>query len=606
MSIAPLKRVAVIGAAKDKRGLLEGLQALGCVHLMPFARQKDEKPATDADTAPPVNTPIVDARKALNFLRDAGYQRRQVLRQGAFQFDSVVAQALSVKTQLRVTGDKRDYLRARIKDVEPWGSIEFSDEGAPAGYHLWFYVLPRRQADALNAVSQPWYIASVDTRFAYVVVIAPEEPAPDLLPVPRVRMGAKSIVSLREELREAEIKLDDLAAERNALTRFIALIEANLTAAENQAELSRGEHAAYCDDALAALQGWAPVDQLGDIEAFVEAKGLALYAEDPGPEDPAPTLLRQPEERLAGIDLSLFYQVPSYGSWDPTLLLLISFPLFFAMIMADAGYGIVLGICLALFWRRLGRTARGRSYRILGAWLVFATCLYGALLGSYFGATPPQDSFLAAFNVLSINDFDTMMQLSIGVGVLHIVIANLLSAFVHRGAPNMLSKIGWITASISGYLLYAAGASPLVKAAAVPALCLGLALIFLFSSAAQGRNIKTQVKRLLDGAQALAGAMTAFGDILSYMRLFALGLASASLAVTFNQLAMSAHEALPGLGFLAAALILLLGHGLNLALAIISGVVHGLRLNYIEFFKWGFDEEGEAFSPFSVKQVEAT
>jgi V/A-type H+-transporting ATPase subunit I len=101
----------------------------------------------------------------------------------------------------------------------------------------------------------------------------------------------------------------------------------------------------------------------------------------------------------------------------------------------------------------------------------------------------------------------------------------------------------------------------------------------------------------------LAGAMGLFGDVLSYMRLFALGLASASLALTFNQLAGQADAALPGLGLLVAILILLVGHGLNFALALMSGVVHGLRLNYIEFFKWGLSGEGRPFERFARKEA---
>lgn len=610
MSIAPLKRVAVIGAIEDQADLLEGLQALGCLHVMPFKAKADpysaERDGGEDAAGTSVEAPISDTRKALTFLKDTPHQRRRAAHQHDFQLSRVVAQTLDLKTQLRVTRDKRDFLKARIKDVEPWGNIAFSKHGAPDGYHLWFYVLPKRDMKALQTIPAPWSIAAIDGRFAYLVVVARDEPAPDLLPVPRVHMGSQSLTDLRRALEDTEDALDDLAAKRSALTRFIGLIETNLASAENQAALRGAEQAAYGDDAITALQGWAPANQLPDIEAFTQAAGLALYADDPGPNDAPPTLLQQPAERQSGVDLSLFYQVPSYGSWDPTLLLLVSFPLFFAMIMADAGYGLVLGALLVLFWRRLGGSARGRSYRTLGAWLVFATCVYGALVGSYFGAAPPDGSVLAALNILSINDFDTMMRLSIGVGVVHIVIANLLSAYVHRRRPDMLSKLGWITVSVSGYLLYAAAGSATVTAGAVPAMCVGLALIFFFSSAERGWGLKTHIKRALGGAQALAGAMTAFGDILSYMRLFALGLASASLAVTFNQLAMSAHEAMPGLGFLAAALILLLGHGLNLALAIISGVVHGLRLNYIEFFKWGFDDEGEAFSPFSLKRVDAT
>ena len=110
--------------------------------------------------------------------------------------------------------------------------------------------------------------------------------------------------------------------------------------------------------------------------------------------------------------------------------------------------------------------------------------------------------------------------------------------------------------------------------------------------------------RMLDGLKALTGAMGMFGDVLSYMRLFALGLASASLALTFNGLATQIREEVPGMGLFLAILVLLLGHVINLALSIMSGVVHGLRLNFIEFYKWGMPGEGKAFEKFARKEVQ--
>jgi V/A-type H+-transporting ATPase subunit I len=94
----------------------------------------------------------------------------------------------------------------------------------------------------------------------------------------------------------------------------------------------------------------------------------------------------------------------------------------------------------------------------------------------------------------------------------------------------------------------------------------------------------------------------AFGDVLSYLRLFALGLASASLAAAFNDMAADVRAAIPGIGFLFALLILLLGHSLNFLLSLASGFIHGLRLNVIEFFKWGVQEEGNPYRPFERKE----
>jgi V/A-type H+-transporting ATPase subunit I len=108
----------------------------------------------------------------------------------------------------------------------------------------------------------------------------------------------------------------------------------------------------------------------------------------------------------------------------------------------------------------------------------------------------------------------------------------------------------------------------------------------------------------LRGLQGLTRISSAFGDSLSYLRLFALGLASASLASTFNDLAGQVKAALPAFGIFFAILIVLLGHGLNFVLALTSGLIHGLRLNFIEFFKWSISEEGHPFKAFARKESE--
>jgi V/A-type H+-transporting ATPase subunit I len=101
---------------------------------------------------------------------------------------------------------------------------------------------------------------------------------------------------------------------------------------------------------------------------------------------------------------------------------------------------------------------------------------------------------------------------------------------------------------------------------------------------------------------ALTAVSGAFGDVLSYLRLFALGLASASLAMAFNDMAADVRDAIPGIGVLFALLILLLGHALNFLLSVSSGFIHGLRLNVIEFFKWGVKDEGNPWRPFERKE----
>ena len=597
MSITRLKKVTLCGLLKEKRDVLEGLQDLGCLHLVPL-----RPPPAEVERALPAHAE--GAYKALRFLTDVADRRRQVVRDPDFDVDRFVEEVLDLKQRLREATDRRDFLANRIREVEPWGDIDFPPEETLAGYRLWFYTLRRTDLRRLEGIGLPWHTTRQDDRVAYVVVIAKEEPPRDLLPVRRTHVGALPLSELAAQLEDVEIALEDLGAQRQALTRFIYLLSANLAEAENHASLANAGQKTRDDDAITAVQGWAPIETIEHLQEYAREHELACLIADPLPEDEPPTLIDQPEEMAAGVDLTLFYKVPSYTGWDPTVVLVGSFCVFFAMILADAGYGLLLALGVLLFWRRLGASLRGRGYRRLGVWLAVSSIAYGAIVGSYFGVTPPSDTWLARIHLLSVNDFDTMMRISIVIGVLHIGLANATVAYLNRARWTALSNIGWIVGLAGGLLYWLAASHDAARTAASVLMAIGGAMVLLFSSPRAVTTASDHAWRLLDGVRSLAGVMGAFGDVLSYMRLFALGLASASLAMTFNELARSAYAALPGLRVLAAVLILVIGHALNLGLSVLSGVVHGLRLNFIEFYKWGLPDEGTAFERFARKEVE--
>jgi V/A-type H+-transporting ATPase subunit I len=201
-----------------------------------------------------------------------------------------------------------------------------------------------------------------------------------------------------------------------------------------------------------------------------------------------------------------------------------------------------------------------------------------------------------------------MMQISISVGVLHLAIANLGLAWSRRWSPMMLSSLGWVAAFLGGWA-WGFGKSGLQPQQSLIlyggwALGAGIVAVLLFSSHRPlfTLSVKAHGRRLIDGVMSLAGISRAFGDVLSYLRLFALGLASAQLAGTFNELTLKASSFV-GIGSLLAVFAVVFGHGLNFVLAIMSGVVHGLRLNCIEFFGWSLPDEGHPFQPFCKKET---
>ncbi|MBT8128177.1 MAG: V-type ATP synthase subunit I [Gammaproteobacteria bacterium] len=598
MSIARLKKVTVCGLLTEKQKLLQGLQALGCMHLLALrpAPAEVEKAATPRAEA---------AYRALRFLSDMPEKRKQVTRDPSFDVSSVVQQALDVKDRLRDATDRNEFLGHRIEQIKPWGDIAFPPLAELAHQRLWFYILPIRKLGALEAVELPWQIVKRDQRQVYVVVIAEHEPPADLLPVPRTYTGALPLNELKAQLEDNEIEIEDIVAERYALTRYIYLLSVNLAEAENRASLIYADQQTRDEAGITAIQAWVPEDAIKAVEAYVEQAGLACLIEDPDANDDPPTMIEQPDEMKAGVDLAMFYTVPPYRSWDPSVVLSFSFALFFAMIISDAGYGLVLMILLLAYWQRLGKSAQGRAYRLLGASLFGTAVVYGVLVGSYFGVTPPDDSLLGRMHLLDIGDYAAMMKISIIIGVLHLVLANALVALQNRGRSKAIANLGWIACLCGGVLLAYSEPDSGLASVALALLISGLGTVLLFTSERPIVKLPVDVVwRLVDGLRALTGVMGLFGDVLSYMRLFALGLASASLALTFNNLATQIVDAVPGLGLLLALLLLLLGHTINLALAVMSGVVHGLRLNFIEFYKWGMTGEGKPFQKFARKEVE--
>ncbi len=595
MSIVPMKRVAVCGPLPEKEATLEALQRLGVLHLIPL---KAADPLAPTDAAERNR-----ARTAFRHIADSPEQRRYYRPGRTFDLAAVVTKINENRRHLRRLSDLRDDLVQRIADVAIWGDITLPPIDALGRERLWFYVLPLKERRALDAVVLPWAIVGRDTTHLFVVVIHPDEPPANLLSVPRTHFGAKPLHALRAELEETEIALDKAKAERGELTRWRLLLGAELAEAEDADERRDVAGRTLDTGGLFAVQGWAPAESAAAIEALADERRLAVLVETPTVNDRPPTLLRPKDDRLGGgADLTYFYTTPAYGAWDPSFVVFTSFAIFFAMIMADAGYAVVIGLITAWFWRRMGETASGQRMRVMLAVIAGASLIYGVLAGSYFGVAPHAGSLLAKIAIVHITNFDEMMKLSVVIGAVHVGIALAATAWLARTSLRALVPIGWLAVILGGLMLWL-GAGSLNHGGGA---FVGAGLASVFVGSATARPAKTVTDWLLcvaDGFMGLTSITKLFGDILSYLRLFALGLASASLAETFNGMASGLQFSRPGLGLLAAILILAFGHAINFVIGIMGGVVHGLRLNYIEFFGWGLSEEGYPFRAFAKREI---
>ncbi|WOG29632.1 V-type ATP synthase subunit I [Endozoicomonas sp. 8E] len=601
MAIKQLNKITLYGPGEDKTRILQGLQTLGCMHLIPLS---------DNTVDQSLRMQPAQASEAIAWLERSPRIRRQLKDKNHVCIDQVVAEVLDNKASVREVSDARDKLVERIREVRQWGEFSLPSLSDLNGQRFWFYVVPIGEMEALSEVLKendlPWEEIHRDHRQAYVIVISTSEPAEDLLPVPRSHVGMVPLSRLEMELEESEHLLEEQLAEREALTRWHYLLGQTVAARQDQAALEEASSGTQDEGTFFLVQGWVAVSEKKAVEAFCLENGVAAILEEPSEEDNPPTLLDKSDSIGGGSDALGFFQTPNYRTWDPGNLVFYSFSLFFAMIMSDAMYSLLFGGIVFMFRKNLKKTEAGSRLMNLAYFMSAAGVVWGVLIGSYFGVAPESAGILGHLAVVDLNDYSAMMKLSVFVGVTHLIIANIMTAVVNRGSSHALAPVGWAIIMASGLSMWLGTTDtlPTVFADKVgPAgLIAGALLVFLFTSTRPVRSIGSLCLRGLDGLKGIYNITSAFGDVLSYMRLFALGLSGASLAMTFNTLAMDALDSSPVIGVLFSGLILLLGHILNFALCIMSGVVHGMRLNVIEFVNWGLSDEGYPFKSFRKQE----
>lgn len=617
MAIVKLSKITLYGRSSQRDSVLIGLQTLGCVHLVDLHGVTQPQLLEDAARS--------EVHEAIKYLSACPDQRPSAVHDSGYDRERITRRTLLNQRARVDLSEEREKLVRAIAETQPWGDFRLPPPEAVGGLRFWLYRMRHPELRALEGCEFAWQVISSTSRFNHVVVISAEQPIG--VPGRQVVLDPRSQSELQARLEEVDQTLERLELERISLTRWLSRLTADLEAADDERRLREAADHLLTDEALFALRGWAPQQTVPEIETFARQHHLAMTVQDPEPDETPPTLLKNPQAVTGAEGAVTFYMTPHYRSWDPTWLMYVSFSLFFAMIMADAGYGLVLAVILAAITPKLRRSEKGRRLLGLLIAIVAMTIGYGVLIGSYFGALPPADSLLDHLiwkrgGETIMNDQAAMMLLAAAIGVIHLMTANLISAWNARGSSRAVGYIGWAAALAGGLLMAIAKLeSPPLAAwfaermgrslestsaafwqAGVAALDGGLAAVFLFSSDRPllSSRVSDWMWRPVEGLLSLTNISKAFGDTLSYLRLFALGLASAQLAVTFNGLAAGAME-ISGVGLLLGSLIFVIGHALNLVLGIVGGVVHGLRLNCIEFFSWSLTDEGYPFRAFCKK-----
>ena len=603
---------------EEKEGFLEQLQELGVVDI-----SRSEKPV-DQDSHQML-AQASRAKKALEFLEGIDYTKdtdaEAIAKATVTVEDDPVTFIEGCRSRIAELGvalaDAEKQMKARL----PWGEYDRKAvEGlSDLGYAVRYYCVDKKRFDEAWGGLYPLQVVSEDGKKVWFVTVAPKDeiysfPVQETAAPEGTYAEAAALAgSIREEIITCKAGL------MNAKDYIPAIKEAcNRDLVELDRYLADSAAVAAAEDHITVFTGFAPVD---DDQILVEAfdkMGVFYIKEEAVEEDNPPIKLKNNWFTRQFESFTGMYGMPVYSEFDPTAIVAPFYLLFFAMCLGDAGYGIVLllfGLMLNRGWVKFAMfDGLGTIISILGA----GTLVVGTVLGTFFGMSLYEAAWVPQWlkscmivgevEVPGMGMFNIQMLLALAIGVFHICLAMTVKAIGYTkrfGFKENISTWGWLLLILGGIVLAILGVGKFLSPAAIKWAVIVIGsisalAIYIFNT--PGRNPLINIGAGLWDTYNMATGI--LGDVLSYIRLFALGLAGGMLGQAFNNLAemVRSDSIVTWIPFV---LILLFGHVLNILMSSLGAFVHPLRLTFVEYFKnAGYEGKGARYNPLSTTKTE--
>lgn len=394
---------------------------------------------------------------------------------------------------------------------------------------------------------------------------------------------------LREEVEQQEI-IARAALSREAIRAEYLRMKDRITFDD---AVNAGEELA--EGTIKRVEAWSVVPDRERVEAFFDAEGVIYESAEAAATQNPPIKLKNHFFARLFEPVGSLYMLPRYNELDMTPFFAPFFMLFFGMCFGDAGYGVLFILAIAIFWRKIPK--KFRDFAWLALFLNVATVFFGLLTGNFFGIELAKVPQLVRFKEYFVSN-ENMFNVAVGLGVAQVLFGQILKIFNLSKQNGSflygLSTLGWVILMISGGLALGG----ILPGDGLLFYCLlGVAGVLIFFFNSPRKNPLVNVGAGLYSCYEMATGVV--GDLVSYVRLFAIGLAGAIIAQVFNALSVGLSGDIPVLSWIFMAVILLIGHGLNIFISALGAFVHPVRLTFVEFYKnAGFVGGGRRFSPF--------
>ena len=595
--IVKMKKVSVIVLDRYRGESLEELRKLSTVHIQERAGGGDELVRLRDSQA--------QVEKALQQLPLEAENKKKTFgpagEVGARRALELAGEIETCLESLKAAREKAEQLRKEEDRLAAWG--EYRPEDArrlrDQGVEVRLYEVSERELARIPEGISAFVVGRDRSTVRLAVVATGEAPA---LPFPEVPVPERGIAQVREliaqaleEARQQQERLEQLGGERPLLQAGLADIGRRIQFETVRAGMSLEGPVAY-------LAGFIPVTKVEGLKRAAAAHGWGLAIDDPLEDDAVPTLVENPGWiRIIQPVFNILGTVPGYREVDLSLFFLIFFSLFFAMLIGDAGYGFLL-FGFTLYARLKMKKSPPEPFFLLFV-LSIGTVVWGAITGTWFGVEAiAKRSFLSRIVIPQIATFGEdnaqfIMYICFIIGTVHLTLAHVIS-FV-RNLPKIIAynDLGWLSILwgmffVIKWILLQQPLNPIGTWLVIG----GLVVVTIFGEQ-KGKFFKGFFLGLAKLPLKMLNSISTFSDVVSYVRLFAVGLAGIEISKAFNALAAGI-----GFGFptgIFAVFILFFGHSLNLLLGAMSVIVHGVRLNMLEFSGHiGMEWAGFSYKPF--------
>ena len=645
--IVPMKKVSLVVLEKERRESLRKLRKLGVLHVEEVQGASDElSVCKDHDSK---------INKALGILSEIKLGKKESQSQSLVGKDAsyqVAEKVLSLSDEKKSCQDRITNNGVELERLSKWGIVNPKDfaDLAEEGIYLTMYEIPSDKYALIGEKAETVLVANVapdkaHKRFLLVsnFPLSENERPADLPPEAyRVVLPRVSTVALKKEIEDSKARINEINNELKSLLQYKDSMRSSISEIARDMEFENLYSGMGSEEALSWLTGYVPVDSMKNFENCAKEQKWAYVAADPSDDDNVPTKLKNNRFVSLIYPLTDFLgTVPGYHEYDISGWFLFFFAIFFGMIFGDGGYGaLVTLVSLIFIVKSVSKKQKVSPMIKLVLLLGVMTMAWGTVTCTWFGlemeslpdwlksiSIPPLSNAytdvqwipfwmsdgdiskgtLSSANNLQIFCFTlALIQLCVAhlKGIARYVKEKSLKCIAEFGSFIELIGMYWVVLSmvVNSTVFPMVGGDVYGLPWGTISLALvgiGFALSFVFANydGSIGKSILESVKNIIS---VLLGVVNVFSDIVSYIRLWAVGLAGAAISGTVNTMAgpMVGHAVM----FLVLVILLVFGHGLNMILNLLSVIVHGVRLNTLEFSNHlGMSWSGFKYKPFSEK-----